>query len=320
MNHTVRGAFLALASFGIFATHDVVVKILGRDFSAIQIIFFSVAFSFPLVTLMMMNDRTSGTLRPRYPWWTALRTASVVITGVTAFYAFSVLPLAQTYAIFFATPLLITVLAIPLLGERVGIRRGLAVLVGLLGVLVVLRPGASDLSWGHLAALAAAGFSSLASVIVRKIGHEERSVVLLLYPMVANFILLGAALPFVYVPMEIKHLGMLGIIAAFGFVANLLIIAAYRRAEAVIVAPMQYSQMIWAAAYGYMIFQEKPDFWTLVGAGIIIASGIYIVLREGRADVSRTSPVLRSKIRPDTGTAPRLSPEPPQKGKSSQDA
>lgn len=307
MTGNLQGALLALAAFGIYATHDVVVKFLGGQYHAVQIVFFAGLLTFPLVTMMLMGDRSDGHLRPVHPWWTALRTVSTVITGVTAFYAFSVLPLAQTYAILFATPLLITLLAIPVLGEKVGLRRGLAVLAGMIGVLVVLRPGAEPVSLGHLAALTAAVCSSLASVVVRKIGAEERSVVLLLYPMMGNFVVLGLALPFVYRPMPVDHVGMLGIIAAFGFVATLLTIAAYRRAEAVIVAPMQYSQMIWAAVYGYLIFGETPDFYTLLGASIIIASGLYIVMREGRPRVSENRPVLESRSRPETGMMPRIS-------------
>lgn len=307
MTSAAKGAVVALASFAIFASHDVVVKILGQHYAPVQILFFSVLFGFPLVTLMMMRDRTDGNLIPRHPWWTALRTVSAVITGVTAFYAFSVLPLAQTYAILFAAPLLITLLSIPILGERVGIRRGLAVVVGLAGVMIVLRPGAAPLSLGHAAALTAAVFSSLASVIVRKIGAEERSVVLLLYPMVANFVLLGAALPFVYRPMPVEHLGLIGIIATFGFVASLLIIAAYRSAPAVMVAPMQYSQILWAALFGAIFFGETPDGMTALGASVIIGSGTYIVLREGRGKVSKNTPVLRTQSRPETGLMPRIS-------------
>ena len=307
MSPNVRGAISALISFAIFSAHDVVVKFLGEHYSAVQIIFFSVLLSFPLVTVMLMNDRTDGNLRPRHLWWTALRTLSTVITGVSAFYAFSVLPLAQTYAILFAAPLLITLLAIPILGEKVGVRRGLAILVGMLGVMIDLRPGEADLSFGHAAALSAAVFSSLASVIVRKIGKDERSVVLLLYPMVANFIILGGVLPFVYKPMPVEHFGMLGIIALFGFVATLFIIHAYRNAEAVIVAPMQYSQMVWAAIFGALIFQESPDFYTIVGACVIIASGLYIVAREGNSTASKNRPVLESRSRPETGTMPRIS-------------
>jgi S-adenosylmethionine uptake transporter len=302
----LRGALMALLAFAIWATHDVVVKFLGGQYSPVQIIFFSVMLGFPLVTMMLIGDRNDGNLRPRHPWWTAVRTVSTVITGVSAYYAFSVLPLAQTYAILFATPLLITLLAIPILGEKVGIRRGMAIIVGLAGVMIVLRPGSVELGLGHAAALLAAMFSSLASVIVRKIGQDERSVVLLLYPMLANFVVLGCALPFVYKPMPVEHLGMIGIIAVFGFVAMLCVISAYRSAEAVIVAPMQYSQMIWAVIYGFLLFDETPDTMTLAGAGIIMASGAYIVLREARVK-SSLNPVSEARSRPETGTMPRIS-------------
>ena len=116
--------------------------------------------------------------------------------------------------------------------------------------------------------------------------------------MVANFVVLGVALPFVYKPMPIEHLGMIGIIAAFGFVAMLLVISAYRTAEAVIVAPMQYSQILWAVVYGAVFFNENPDFYTALGAGVIIASGIYIVLREDSGTVSINRPVLEIALAP----------------------
>jgi drug/metabolite transporter (DMT)-like permease len=307
MGGNVKGALLALLAFGIFSTHDVVVKYLGGLYSPVQIVFFSVLLGFPIVTLMLMRDRTDGNLRPRHPWWTALRTAAAVVTGLSAFYAFSELPLAQTYAILFASPLLITVLAIPILGEKVRLRRGLAVVVGLIGVLIVLRPGETELGLGHLAALAAAICGSLSSIIVRKIGSEERSVVLLLYPMMANFVVMACLLPFFYVPMPIYDLAALGLIAAFAFVATLLVILAYRAGEAVIIAPMQYSQILWAAAYGYLFFGESLDLYTVVGASVIIASGIYILLREGRGDVSENQPVLQTRSRAETGTMPRVS-------------
>jgi S-adenosylmethionine uptake transporter len=303
----LRGALMALIAFAIYSTHDVFVKFLGGHYSAFQIIFFSGLLSFPLVAMMLISDRSDGNLRPRHPWWTLVRTVSTLITGASAFYAFSVLPMAQTYAILFATPLLITLLAIPILGEKVGIRRGLAICVGLAGVLIVLRPSGAELGLGHAAALAAAVFSSLASVIVRKIGQEERSVVLLLFPMLANFVVMGAILPFVYKPMPIEHLGMVGIIAAFGIVASLFVISAYRSAEAVIVAPMQYSQMIWATIFGFLIFKEMPDQLTLIGAAVIMCSGLYIVLRESRGKVSKNNPVLQSRTRHETGILPRIS-------------
>jgi len=307
MTPNAKGALIALAAFGIYATHDVAIKVLGGSYSPIQIVFFSVLLSFPLATIMLMRDASPGTLIPRHPWWLALRTGAAVATGTSAFYAFSVLPLAQVYAIIFASPLIITVLAIPVLGEVVRFRRWLAVLVGLAGVLVVLRPGTTDLTLGHAAALVAAFGGSIAAIVVRKIGAEERPVVMLLYPMVVNFAVMAVLLPFVYVPMPIEHLGLLGITACFAWIAGRMIIAAYQAGEAAIIAPMQYSQIIWASIYGYFFFDEVIDLPTAAGTGIIIASGMYIVLRESRSGNSENTPVLRSRSRAETGTVPRVS-------------
>ncbi len=301
-----RGAAFALMAFGIYSTHDVVVKFLGGVYSPFQIIFFATLFGFPIVTIMLMRDRTDGNLRPRHPWWTLLRTGATVISTSLVFYAFSTLPLAQTYAIIFAAPLLITVLAIPILGESVGWRRSVAVAVGLVGVIVVLRPGTTAFTAGHLAALGAAVCSAVAAVVIRKIGNEERSAVLLLYPMMANFILMGCTMPFVYRAMPALHLGGSVTMAALGFVASLCVIAAYRTGSAVVVAPMQYSQILWAVVYGYVFFGETPDWATAVGAAIIILSGMYVVFREDKVDVSRR-PVLETETRHVTGTYPRIS-------------
>ncbi len=301
-----KGAALALLAFGIFATHDVVVKFLGAQYSPFQTVFFSVIFGFPLITLLLIGDKTDGNLRPRHVGWSMARTAATMVTAACAFYAFATLPLAQTYAILFAAPLLITILAIPILGETVRLRRGLAVVVGLIGVLIVLRPTEVELGLGHLAAITAATTGAFATIIVRKIGNDERSAVLLLYPMLANFLCMGAILPFVYKPMPFLHIAGTALIALMGFVAMLLVIAAYRRAEAVIVAPMQYSQILWAVVYGYFIFDERPDWTTGIGAGIIILSGLYIVFRE-QTGGSRTTPVLRTRSRAETGTVPRIS-------------
>lgn len=307
MTPNAKGALFALGAFGIYSTHDVAIKVLGGLYSPIQIVFFTVLLSFPLATLMLMRDSSPGTLIPKHPWWLALRTVAAVLTGITAFYSFSQLPLAQVYAIIFASPLIITVLAIPVLGEVVRLRRWLAVLVGLCGVLVVLQPGSTDLTLGHAAALIAAIGGSVAAIVVRRIAADERPVVMLLYPMVATFVVMTLLLPFVYVPMPIEHLGLLGFTALFAWVAGRMIISAYQEGEAAIIAPMQYSQIIWASIYGYFFFDEKIDMNTAVGTGIIIASGMYIVLRESKAGNSANTPVLRSRSRAETGTVPRAS-------------
>lgn len=306
MNSNLKAALMALTAFGIFASHDVIIKVLGGGYSPVQIVFFSVLFSFPLAMLYLLRDATPGTLLPVHPWWMAARTFAAVITGFCAFYAFSVLPLAQVYAILFASPLLITILAIPILGEQVKLRRWIAVGVGLTGVLIVLRPGEAELELGHLAALISAICGSFSSIIVRKIGREERSVVIMLYPMMANFVVMAMLLPFVYQPMPLEDLGKLGIIAVLAWTAGRFLIAAYNSGEAVIVAPMQYSQILWASLYGMLFFDETPGTSTIIGSAIIIASGLFIVLRESKS-VDSEQPVLRTRSRPETGTTPRVS-------------
>ncbi len=300
----IKGAIYALTAFALYSGHDVLVKVLGANHHPFQIVFFSVLLSFPFLTIVLIQRKEPSTLRAATPAWTYARTAAVVFTGVCAFYAFSVLPLAQVYAMVFATPLLITVLSIPVLGEKVGPRRWGAVIVGLIGVMVVLRPGSSELTLGPFAALGAAVGGSFVSIIVRRIGSQESSMVLLLYPLIANIVVMGLLVPLEYKPMQLWELGTVACVALLSLVAMSFQIRAYKTGEAGIVAPMQYSQMLWAIFYGYMFFAEYPDLYTMVGAGIIIASGVYIVIREG-AKKDTQAPVTSTAVRFETGTTPR---------------
>ena len=308
MGTNAKGALIGLIGFGLFATHDVIVKFLGATYTPFQILFFSVLFGFPLISFMLVRDKSADNMRPRHPWWTALRTVSILVSSVSVFYAFSVLPLAQTYAILFTVPLLITLLSIPLLGEKVGLHRGGAVLVGLIGVIIVIRPGGTEFTLGHGAAFAGAFASALGAIIVRRIGREERNLVLLMFPMLGSFLVMGSLMLPDYKPMPLEDLIAVAILSLLGFVALNFMIAAYKTAEAVVVAPMQYSQIVWASLYGMLLFNETPDTRTLIGAAVIIASGIYIVLRESRKDVSKNTPVLRSRSRVAAGNFLRIGP------------
>ena len=295
------GPLLALGGFALYSAHDVLVKLLGPTISVIQIVFFAGLFSFPLVALLLLADPAPGTLRARHPYWLGLRTFGAVASGVLGFYAFTVIPFAQAYAMLFAAPLLVTLLSVPVLGERVGWRRGVAVLVGLAGVLVVLRPGLAEVTLGHVSGLASAFCTALVALSSRKIGRVERTGVLVLWPLVATIVVLGAAMPWVYRPMTGLELSMTAGIAVLGFTAMLCMIAAYRRAEASIVAPMQYSQMLWAVFWGALVFAEWPDGWTLGGAALIIGSGVYIVLRESAVGPGSNRPVQQAEPRPAIG-------------------
>ncbi len=294
--NNLKGAVLALGAFSVYSAHDVILRYLGGAYTPMQVLFFASLLSFPLLTLMMIGGEQNN-LRPKHPWWVAVRSLTMVGGGVCGFYAFSVLPMAQVYAMLFTVPLLVTLLAIPILGERVGLHRAIAVLLGLIGVLIVVRPGAAPLSLGHISGLVTAVCVALQSVIARRIGNVESQIVMLFYPYAAVFVTMGFALAFVYEPMPLIHFSAMGAVAVMGFAGAFLLLAAYRAGEAAIVAPMQYSQIIWATVFGLVFFDEHPDTQTLMGAGVIILSGLYIVLRESLTGNSQNTPVLRTRSR-----------------------
>ena len=267
-------------------------------------------FAFVPMSMIILVDRAVDNFRPRHPWLILMRSVLTIIAMSSAFYAFVNLPLAEVYALLFAAPLLITAFSVPLLGEVVRARRWAAVGIGLIGVLIVLRPGITALSPGHFAALTAAVAAALAAIVVRKIGSEERSAVLILYPMLVSLIAMATTLPAVYVPVDLTDLGLMAAIGLISVLAQLCIIAAYRSAPAAVIAPTQYSQILWASAYGAIFFMERPDTYVAIGSAVIILSGIFVVWRESRENVSVKSPVLRNpNPRFDTGPSPRPKPK-----------
>ncbi len=309
MTPAFRGFSFGLLAFALFATHDAIVKALGSTYSVFQILFFAMLFAFVPIATLMLADRAIDNFRPHYPRLVALRATLTIIAMSSAFYAFTVLPLAEVYALLFATPLLITALSVPLLGETVRAQRWAAVIFGLIGVLIVLRPGMTELSLGHLAALTSALGNSLGSIVVRKIGGKERPAVLILYPMLGAMFAMTLAMPAVYRPVELADLAMMAAVGFLSVLAQLCIIAAYRAAPAAVVAPLQYSQILWATAFGALFFYETPDIYVAVGSAVIILSGIFVVWRESRENVSARRPVLQTaNPRYDTGPQPRRSP------------
>ncbi|MEP3427293.1 MAG: DMT family transporter [Roseibium sp.] len=305
MTTTLRGFGFALLAFAIFSTHDAIIKSLGGSYSVFQIIFFSMLFAFVPMSIIMLADRAVDNFRPHHPWLVLLRSGLAIVAMSCAFYAFTTLPMAEVYALLFATPLLVTALSVPLLGETVRFQRWAAVIVGLIGVMIVLRPGVSDFTLGHAAALVAACASSMASILIRKIGGEERSAVLILYPMTASLIVMSLLMPSVYRPVSLPDLGLMASVGFLSVIAQLCVIFAYRAAPAAVVAPLQYSQMLWATFFGVFFFYETPDFYVALGSVVIISSGMFVVWRESRENVSMRRPVTRTaNVRFDTGPSP----------------
>ena len=300
----LRGALLGLAAMGSYATHDAIIKILGGRYSPFQTMFFVALISLPVLVLVAAGRSGNG-LRPRNPGWVAARTICMTGGMLGGMIAFAALPLTQVYAILFSMPLLITVLSIPMLGERVGTQRWAAVLIGLIGVLIVLRPGQAALSAGHLGALVSALGGALAAVIARRLGGREDTLVLVVWPMMLNLGVCALALPLIYRPMPGADLGLAALIALFGLIGASLSVLSYRTGEAAVVAPMQYSQILWAVLYGWLLFAEMPDRATLLGLVIIIGSGLYILWRETR-QVQSQRPVLESECAGEALPSPSL--------------
>ncbi len=288
----LRGVGLALLGFAIFSMHDALIKSV-KDIPVFQIAFFVVLFSFVPFTLFLAFDGTKRSLRPVLPGLVTLRCLFTVVGMLCVFHAFGNLPLAEVYSLLFAAPILITLLAIPILGERIHLIRWFAILLGMAGVLIVLRPGDTTLTIHHLAALGAAACVACSAVVTRLIGSREHSVTLIIYPMLTNVIVTGVATAFVYVPIPGDILLRLCAVGLLSVMGQTLMIQAYRSTEAQFVAPMQYSQMLWALVYGALIFNESVDRTVLLGSAVIVCSGLLFIWRELVASVQK--PVLRTR-------------------------
>ncbi len=288
----LKGAGAALIAFALFSTHDALVKSL-TGIHAFQIAFFAILFSFLPFSALLAVDPIERSLRPNSPLLIGLRCIFNAGSIICAFYAFSVLPMAQVYAMLFATPILITLLSIPILGERVRFVRWVAILLGLSGVMIVLNPSASSFSTGHLAALLSAVFGACNSINTRKIGDTEHSSTLLIYPMLGNVLVSAALMYFVYTPMPGTALMTCALIGLLSVAGHRILISAFRSTEAQFIAPTQYSQIIWASIFGTLFFNEPMKATTIVGSLVIILSGVLFIWRELVA--STIMPVLKTR-------------------------
>lgn len=208
------------------------------------------------------------------------------------------LQLAEATSIYFFGPMVITALAGPLLGEWAGWRRWLAIWVGFIGVLVITRPGVGVFGIGHAYALAAMLSNSFYVIMTRRLSASETPESLILFAALSPAILLLPTLPFSLAlpdrPVEWLLLLLLGI---FGGVSHWFLLRAYSLASATALAPYPYSHMIWMIAAGWIVFHQFPDNWTLAGAAIIVASGLYIVHREHRLRVrNRAAPATETEV------------------------
>jgi S-adenosylmethionine uptake transporter len=248
------------------------------------VLFCAGAFALPMVLCQVLVAAGPRSLRPALPGLMALRSGIALLNGVLGAYAFATLPLAEAYAVFFTMPILIALLGVPILGERMDGVRAAAILVGLAGVIVALRPGQVPLEIGHAAALGGAFLGALNYVVLRRTGAVERPAVQLFWPMAVQLLSVALAMPFVWQPMPVHDLALCLLMAVELVVGGMLIVWAYRTAPVITVAPMQYSQIAWAVVLGAIWFGEVPDGPTLLGIAVIVIAGLVILLHRPFAE------------------------------------
>jgi drug/metabolite transporter (DMT)-like permease len=220
-------------------------------------------------------------MRTTRPVLQLARSAMLLGSTITNFLAFRYLQLDQALAILFSTPFLVAILAGPLLGEWIGWRRWVAILVGFAGVLLVTRPGIGGVHWAAFYSLASAVFYSLYIVATRVLSRTDTSDTTLFYSNLVGAVAMLPVLPFVWTtPHDPLIIVLMVAFGAFGSFGHYLLIVGHRLAPASVLAPFMYTQLVWATGFGYFVFGDVPNRWTLAGAAVVVASGLYLLHRE----------------------------------------
>lgn len=281
-----------LAAVALFALMDAGLKLLAPHYPALQVATLRGASALPLVlgwSLVSIGAR--GLLRVHWPLH--LLRGGLGVTMMAGFvYGLRTLPLSTAYAISFIAPLLVTAMAVPILGEKVGPRRWGAILVGLAGVLVVLRPtGQGMLTLGGLAILLAAVCYAASAITVRVLAQRDSTQAMVFWLMLILVVGGGALSWHEWAPIQARHWWVIAGIGAVGTMAQVLLTEAFRRGEASMIAPFEYTALVWGVMLDVALWQVLPDGMTWVGAAIIVASGLYLVRRERVRNVVHPQPV-----------------------------
>jgi len=280
-DQTVKGIFALILATLLFASQDAITKHLIATMPVAQLMFVRYFF-FALFALVYASRKTRlrHVFHSHWPKLQLLR--GLLIASEMALFAYTLkyLGIAEMHTIFACFPLIITVLSVPILGEQVGWRRWLAVSVGFIGTLIIIQPGSGVFSPFAMTALACALMFAIYNIITRKVSRQDSLETSLLYFGVVGFLVTLLAVPFFWQPMsngEILWLLMISIISIF---SHLLLIKSLELAPAVILQPFNYFILVWAMVIGYSFYGEILDTTTLIGAALVIGSGVYIARRE----------------------------------------
>lgn len=280
----LKVAILAIcAGVAFLVANDAGAQLLTDRYSPIQILLLRNIIAVPIIVGIIAAVAGMSALRTHQPGLHALRGVLLVSATWMNFTGLIYLPLAEATALIFSAPLFITALSVPLLRERVGWRRWSAVLLGFLGVLVIVRPGGATFQLASLLPVTAALIYAVFMINARWIGRSESFWTMMLFAMLFPMLYAAPVALYAWTPILSGDLWIFLGIAICGSLGLALIGPAFRLAPAAIIAPFDYTALVWAAGLGWMLWGDKPVIWTVIGAVIIIISGLFLMVREASA-------------------------------------
>jgi drug/metabolite transporter (DMT)-like permease len=277
----LRGIVCMLIAVGSFACLDTLLKLLVEHYPTLQVTAMRGLASLPFLVLPPLLMGRVSELKPRRFAWHLWRAGLQIVTLVAFVYALRVLSLADTYAIFLSAPLMVTALSVPLFKEHVGWRRWLAIGVGLTGVLVMLRPsGTGLLTLGAIAALVSAAAYAAGVLTVRMLTATETPASITLWPLVMMALATGLYCLPNWVPVRPEHFGWLVATGAVGALGTRMLTEAFRSAPASVVAPFEYTALVYGVAIDWLLWSKLPTSRVILGGAVVIASGLFLIWRE----------------------------------------
>jgi drug/metabolite transporter (DMT)-like permease len=285
---------LTILAFALYSTMDALAKLLSQRYPLPMIVGGMALFAMLPIAAATLYTGGPRVLKTRRPAMHAIRTVLVCSNVTCSFFAYRYLPLSDAYAVAFSAPLFLTLAGALFLGETVGWRRWSAVAVGFAGVLIALRPGPGMFSAGALAMLGAAVGYSISTVMTRHLRRTETREATMFYGMSGPIVMGAIWSAFVWVPLQLADLPLLAACGLLNGLGQLCFITALRNAPAGLLAPFQYTQMLWGVLFGFALFGNLPDAPVLLGGAIVICSGLYILHREtvrGRVLAQENAPL-----------------------------
>lgn len=262
-----------------FAVQDAGIKWLTAEIAVLQVLFLRSLFGIVFLSASTIFTGERISLKVDRPWLLATRTGINILSWVLFFYGLKYLPLATAVALFFSFPLFLAIISVPLLGETVGMRRILAIIVGFIGVLLITNPVAGFSIPALLMLGAALGWAIVAG-LTRILGEKENTSTLLFYTLAGFVFILLVPQYWIWDTVKLDDYLLITGVAFFGVIAQFAVTKAYTIASPSLIAPFEYTALIWSAGLGYLVWNDIPDAYAISGAVMIIGSGVYIIHRE----------------------------------------